>query len=236
LIGFDADDTLWHNESLYQLVRQRFRATMATYQIDKDFEARVDAIEIQNLPAYGYGAMGFILSLIEAGIEGTNGALSTSDVRRLLDWGKEMLTAPVQLFEHVEETLKNLSIVYPLMLITKGDLNHQLSKLEASGLKKCFQYVEVVHDKTPEVYASILARAGIQPAQFVMVGNSLRSDILPVLEIGGWGIHIPHDLTWSHEQVEVPAGCCDRYSELSNLSELEAFLNRIQLTMITNQP
>jgi putative hydrolase of the HAD superfamily len=228
LIAFDADDTLWHNESLYRATREQFCSLLEKYGVPDNFEDEVDRIEIQNLPFYGYGAMSFVLSLIEAGISLTGGRFSTADVMELLQLGKGMLGAGIQLFDHVEETLSQTFVEYPLMLVTKGDLNHQLAKIARSGLKDYFTFVEVVSDKTTAVYQSILERVKVPAEQFLMVGNSLRSDILPVLELGGWAVYIPHDLTWSHEQTELADVTYERLFELAHLGGLPNLLNQIE--------
>jgi len=228
LIAFDADDTLWHNESLYQRGRERFRELLAKYAIPAVADSQIDAIEIRNLPYYGYGAMSFVLSLIEAGIRLTNGEFSSSDVLALLDYGKEMLGAEVELFAHAEETLARVSAWHPLMLITKGDLNHQLSKVKRSGLKDYFQNIEVVSDKTSADYAAILKRLNIPAERFLMIGNSLRSDILPVLELGGWAIYIPQQITWAHEHSETPAGYGQRMTQAAHLGQLPKLIQSLQ--------
>jgi putative hydrolase of the HAD superfamily len=232
LIGFDADDTLWHNERLYRMVRERFNQLMSGYHVDQTFDERVDLIETANLAFYGYGAMGFILSLIEAGIELTQGQFSSKDVRALIELGKEMLGAKVQLFDHAEKTIASLSKRCPLMLITKGDLNHQLAKVDHSGLASYFKYIEVVHDKTEAIYRSVLEKANVNPAHFVMVGNSLRSDILPVIDIGGWAIYIPNDMTWSHEQTHIQDQHLPRFFQVSKLEELEHLFESLIPTKI----
>jgi putative hydrolase of the HAD superfamily len=228
VLAFDADDTLWHNESLYRDGRERFRKLVAKYAVHEITDEQVDAIEMRNLPLYGYGAMSFVLSLIEAGITLTGGRFSSADVNALLDLGKEMLGAGIQLFDHVEETLSRLFVRYPLMLITKGDLNHQLAKLERSGLKDYFTYVEVVSDKTSTVYASILERNQIPPEKFLMVGNALRSDILPVLEVGAWAVYIPNDMTWAYEHTQLEDQERPRMFELAHLGELPTLLERLE--------
>lgn len=220
LIAFDADDTLWENEALYQKGRQRFNALLANYGIEAPPVEQIDAIEIRNLPYYGYGAMSFVLSLIEAAIELTGGQIAASDIRELLHLGKEMLGAEVVLYEHVQPVLAELSQAYPLMLITKGDLNHQQTKVTRSGLAGYFAHVEVVHDKNPGIYAAIFERRGAQPAEVLMVGNSLKSDILPVLELGGAAVYIPNELTWSHEVVEPPPWAEGRYVQLAHIGLL----------------
>jgi len=227
LIAFDADDTLWHNERLYRMGRERFRLMLAKYQVADPSDSRLDEIEIRNLPYYGYGVMSFVLSLIESGIELTGGRFSSADVQALIELGKEMLDADVQLFEHAVETLARLAEAYPLMLITKGEPNNQLAKVARSGIAQFFRHVEIVPDKKTNTYAAILERLNVAVERFLMVGNSMRSDILPVLELGGWAVYIPHELTWAHEQIEPPEGCCQRMFELKNLGELPGLLERL---------
>jgi len=227
LIAFDADDTLWQNESLYQRGRESFRELLTKYKIPDGVDAQIDAVEIRNLPYYGYGAMGFILSLIEAGIHLTDGRFSSSDVLAMLDYGKQMLAADAELFTHAEETLARVSASHPLMLITKGDLNHQLSKINRSGLKGYFRNIEVVNDKTSATYAAILEQLGIPAERFLMIGNSLRSDILPVLELGGWAIYIPQQITWMHEQSEAPKGYGQRLIQASHLGQLPQLIQSL---------
>ena len=227
LIAFDADDTLWHNERLYHHGRERFRQLLAEYGIDGVDDARVDAVEVRNLPYYGYGVMSFILSLIEAGIELTAGRLRSEDVQALLDLGKEMLRAEVEVYDGVADTLAALSADYPLMLITKGDLFHQQFKVAGSGLEGYFSHVEVVSQKDASTYADILDRHGVDPEKFLMVGNSLRSDVLPVLELGGWGVLVPNELTWSHESGDLPVDAGERFFEVAGIEQLPGLLAQI---------
>lgn len=221
LIAFDADDTLWQNEELYLTARQRVKELLARYGADGlDFDEHFDEVEVSNLPYYGYGIMGFVFSLVETAIQLTGGDIAGKDVQALIDLAKEMLSAEVRLFDGAEETLARLARSYPLMLITKGDLHHQQSKIVRSGLREYFRDVEVVSDKTPETYRTILTKHGIAPSRFLMVGNSLRSDILPVIEMGGWAVYIPNELTWSHEMVDPRERLSDRLFELEALTLL----------------
>jgi putative hydrolase of the HAD superfamily len=228
LIAFDADDTLWHNERLYQMGRERFRRMLVQYGVHNATDEEVNRIELLNVKYYGYGVMSFVLSLIEASIELTEGRISGSDIRQLLHLSKEMLSAGVDLFEGAEETVTRLSSIYPLMLITKGDLLHQQAKVEQSGLKNCFRYVEVVSDKSQTTYAAILSRWKLEPSRFLMVGNSLRSDILPVLQLGGWAVHIPAELSWSHEHIDMPDTFKGKYFALENLQQLPGFVDSLR--------
>ncbi|MFN2198686.1 MAG: HAD family hydrolase [Anaerolineales bacterium] len=227
LIAFDADDTLWENEALYHRGRARFRALLAPYGIAQVSDEALDEIEIGNLPLYGYGVMGFVLSLIEAAVKITDGRVTGAEVEQLLDLGKEMLGAEVVLFEHVEGVLRRLREQYPLMLITKGDLNHQQSKVSRSGLQENFRYVEVVSEKNPEIYAEIFQRRGCAPENILMVGNSLRSDILPVLALGSMAVYIPQALNWTHESAEAPDGTDGRFFELPHIGLLPELLEQI---------
>jgi putative hydrolase of the HAD superfamily len=228
-IGFDADDTLWVNERLYREARTRFDALLASYGIDLAVaNRRVDEIEVQNLQWYGYGVMSFGLSLIEAAVDLTQGRISGQGISQVLELTKDMITAEVELLEGAEQALAELSSAHPLLLITKGEPNHQHSKIERSGLRRHFRQVEIVPDKTPASYAEILKRQAVEPERFLMVGNSLKSDILPVVAMGGWAIHIPSDLTWEHEVVEIPPELRSRVFEVAALSELAPFIDTLK--------
>jgi len=234
LIAFDGDDTLWHNERSYREGRERFRRLLARAGVTlspEEVERRVNLTEMANLPYYGYGVSSFVLSLAETAIEMTDGRIAGGDLRDLIDLAKQMLTEEVELFPGAQETLTTLAASLPLMLITKGDLLHQRSKLERSGLLGCFRYVEVVSHKTADVYAAILSRHGIAPERFVMVGNSLRSDILPVVEAGGWAVHIPAAVSWSHEDADAPAHLHGRFVEVA---ALERVADAIRLLLRTS--
>jgi putative hydrolase of the HAD superfamily len=223
LIAFDGDDTLWHNERSYRDARERFRRLLARAGVEltaQEIEDRVNRTEVANLPYYGYGVSSFTLSLTEAAIDLTGGQIAGGDLRDLIDLAKQMLSEEVELFRGAPETLATLSASCPLMLITKGDLLHQRSKLERSGLLGCFRYVEVVSHKTTDVYTAILSRHGIAPDRFVMVGNSLRSDVLPVVEAGGWAVHVPAAVSWSHEDAEAPAHLHGRFVEVPALERV----------------
>lgn len=204
LIAFDADDTLWHTEHLYQMARQQFRDLMVPHTDLDALDDLVHETEIRNLPLYGFGITSFILSLMEAAIEITGGAITGAEIGRLLALSREMVSADVDLIDEVEETLAALAADYPLLLITKGDLLHQQDKVARSGLGRYFTGVEVVADKTPETYRDILARRAVAPEHFVMVGNSPRSDILPVATLGGRAVYVPDDNTWVYDLVDLP--------------------------------
>lgn len=231
LIAFDGDDTLWHNERSYRAGRDRFHKLLAASGVvlsAEDIDACIDRTELQNLGHYGYGVSSFVLSLIETAIAVTGGRVTGADLRGLIDLAKQMLTEEVELFENAHEAVTALAASHSLMLITKGDLLHQTSKVDRSGLRDRFRFVEVVSAKTPAVYASILARHGVDPGRFLMVGNSVKSDVLPVVELGGWAVHVPAALSWSHEDAEVPGAARPRCLELRTLAHLVALVNRLE--------
>jgi putative hydrolase of the HAD superfamily len=227
LIAFDADDTLWHNEHWYYEARDRFRELMARYDVNGSVDERADYYEVANIEYYGYGVMSFVLSLIEAAVELTDGAISGEDVGELLELGKHMLTDDVRVFAGVRETLEQLSDHYPLMLITKGDLLHQRNKVASSGLEPYFRYVEVVSHKTPRDYGRILERHQIEPSRFLMVGNSLRSDVVPVAELGGWAVHVPTESTWVHEIVDLPQNLNGRVFEVERIGQIPELVRQL---------
>jgi putative hydrolase of the HAD superfamily len=231
LIAFDGDDTLWHNERSFQKGRERFRSLLDDAGVaisDPDLDAVINRIELQNLEYYGYGVSSFVLSLIEAAIELTGGEVTGRQLHGLIELAKHMLTEEIELLPRVPEVIAKLAASYPLMLVTKGDLLHQTSKLDRSGLRESFRYVEVVSEKTTAVYARILSRHGIEPVRFLMIGNSVRSDVLPVLEAGGWAAHVPAELSWSHEHAELPARARQRYFELPALDRIVDVVERIE--------
>jgi putative hydrolase of the HAD superfamily len=227
LIAFDADDTLWHNESLYKMGRDRFHKLLAKYQLQGAIDERLDETEDRNVRYYGYGVMSFVLSLIETAIELTGGQVSGNDIAELISLSKEMLIAEVRLFDGAEETLAKLSTRYPLMLITKGDLLHQQSKIEQSGLRERFRHIEVVSEKTTETYRAILTRHHIKASRFLMVGNSPRSDVLPVLGLGGWAVYVPNNLTWSYERTALPDDAHERYFEVEHLGLVPGLIDKL---------
>jgi putative hydrolase of the HAD superfamily len=204
LIAFDADDTLWHTEHLYQEAREQFRDLLRPYGAFDALDDLVHETEMRNLPYFGFGITSFTLSLIETAIESTGGRITGPEVGRLIGIAKAMISADVRLLDEVEDTLAALAVDYPLLLITKGDLLHQQDKVARSGLGRYFAGVEVVADKTPEIYRDILARRGVAPERFVMVGNSPRSDILPVATLGGHAVYVPDENTWIYDLVELP--------------------------------
>jgi putative hydrolase of the HAD superfamily len=233
LIAFDGDDTLWHNERSYRDGREQFRRLLADSGVDltaDEVEAYVNRTEVANLPFFGYGVSSFTLSLIETAIELTGGRISGADLRGTIALAREMLTEDIELFPSAHETLTKLSAKWPLMLITKGDLLHQTSKLERSGLRERFRYVEIVSHKTPDVYARILIDRGVAPDRFLMIGNSLRSDILPVVDAGGWALHIPAALSWSHEHADVPPRARRRYVEVLSLEGVPQAIEQLTKT------
>lgn len=200
-IAFDADDTLWVNEPFYNEVEQEFVKLLGRYLPQDEISPQLYEAEKRNLQIFGYGAKGFMLSMIETAIELTDGRVDGQDIQQIIDMGKAMLARPIQLLDDVPHVLDSLEEDYALMVLTKGDLLDQETKIARSGLSRYFRHVEIVSEKKPDSYQRILDRYNLRPEEFVMVGNSLRSDILPVLEIGAFAIHIPYHTTWVHEQV-----------------------------------
>jgi putative hydrolase of the HAD superfamily len=231
LIAFDGDDTLWHNERSYRDAREHFRALLNRVGIDLDVEqveTTITRTEVANIRYFGYGVSSFTLSLIETAVELTEGRVTSEELRELVQLAKGMMSEGIDVFDGVRDTLTTLSSRGPLMLITKGDLLHQASKLERSGLQDLFHHVEIVSDKNPAVYQRILDRHGIDPVRVLMVGNSLRSDILPVIELGGVAALIPAALNWSLEQADPPDDAHGRYFELSSITQVVELVNRLE--------
>src|ERR1700694_199284 len=225
VVGFDGDDTLWHSETRFHVTQSEFRELIKRHAPDADVDTRLAAMEMRNLSIYGYGVKSFTLSMLETAIELTQGRIPASDLEVILGWGKRMLMVPTELLDGVEETLRGLSERYDMLLITKGDLFDQESKLARSGLGDLFSGVEIVSEKNVDAYRAILSRRGIMADEFVMVGNSLRSDVVPVLELGAPAVHIPYQVTWHHEHVpeeSLPKAGWHRLERISELSRLLA--------------
>jgi putative hydrolase of the HAD superfamily len=219
VIGFDADDTLWVNETFFREAELEFAEIMKEYGTEEHILKDLYHVEIANMPIYGYGIKAFILSLIETATHLSDGKLTSQQTRQILSIGKTMLHKPVELLDGVEEVLQKLSSKYRLIVATKGDLLDQERKLKKSGLIKYFHHIEVMSDKHPNAYIKLIKHLDILPEQFLMIGNSLKSDILPVVEIGGAGIHVPFHTTWLHEVVEDVIES-DRYYELEKLIDV----------------
>ena len=204
IIGFDADDTLWHNENLFRATEAVLSDMLSAYDYPITVERVIYEHQMNNLPLYGYGIKSFTLAMLETAIEVSSGAIPAPRLKDIMQLGKYMLRAPVVLFEGVEETLITLSRRYRLMVITKGDQVDQERKLEISGLKSCFHHIEIMISKEKKMYEQLLNSLDINPENFLMIGNSLKSDVLPVLELGGRAIHIPYQTTWEHECISEP--------------------------------
>ena len=227
VIGFDADDTLWHNETIFENVHARYRDMLAHYHDAATVDRTLFATEMRNLEPYGYGVKGFMLSAIETAIELSAGKISADEIRQLLDLGREMLAHPVDLLDGVADTLDTLAGTHRLLVITKGDLRDQERKLAKSGIAQHFRHVEIVSEKNESAYVAILRRHAIAPENFLMVGNSLRSDIVPVLALGGAAAHVPYPLTWAYEQVDVLPPSEGRFFEIKSVREVPALLTRL---------
>ena len=224
VLAFDADDTLWHNERHYTEAKETFKQILTRYHDAEWIEDRLDATEMQNLNRYGYGIKSFALSMIETAIELTEGRIIGTDVHDIIAIAWAMLEKPMDVFDGVRETILTLAEQYKLLLITKGDLFEQEAKVARSGLGDYFSSIEIVSEKTPRAYEAILAKHQITPQQFVMVGNSLKSDILPVLAIGGQGIYIPFETTWVHELVPETELADKEFIRLAHFTHLPALL------------
>ncbi|GGE22560.1 putative hydrolase of the HAD superfamily [Gemmobacter megaterium] len=222
-IGFDADDTLWHNESFYRLTQDHVMGLLADHAPRDHLEDRLLDAERRNIGHYGYGVKGFTLSLIETAIEVTNGQVPASVIAEIMAAGRDLLAHPLELLPHARDAVEALSSSHCIVLITKGDLLHQERKLAQSGLGDLFHGVEIVSEKTPETYARVFARHGDGSDRALMVGNSMKSDVVPAIRAGGWGVYVPHGQTWALEHAEAPSDH-PRFRELPDLGRLPALV------------
>ncbi len=218
IIGFDADDTLWHNEDAFQSTQRQFEALLGDWATAAEVDDRLFQIEMRNMGRYGYGVKAFTLSMVEAAIDISDGAIGTDVLSTILELGHHLLDRPAELIDGVTDVLDQLGD-HTLMIITKGDLYHQLARIESSGLSQRFWRTEVVAHKNPTTYRDLLSVLQVPIREFVMVGNSVPSDVLPVLEIGGRAIHVPYHVTWAHEHHadEHPAPILDTLADLPAL-------------------
>ena len=225
-IGFDADDTLWQNETFFRMTEQRFTELLSEHGAHEVISAKLLEAERRNLRFYGFGVKGFTLSMIETAVEVTNGEVSASVIAEILGFGRQMLQNPVETLPQAKETLDALAGRYRILLITKGDLFDQERKLAQSGLGDYFSAVEIVSDKTPQTYERIFTRHGDGPQRAVMVGNSLKSDVVPALRAGSWGVYVPHELTWVLEHAEAPEAE-PRFRRIADLGALPGLLSQM---------
>jgi putative hydrolase of the HAD superfamily len=226
-IGFDADDTLWENEHFFRLTERHFLDLLIDYAEPEHLAARLLEAEKKNLAHYGFGIKGFTLSMIETAIEVTDGKVPGEIIGRIVNAGREMLSHPIETLPHVHDTLEALTGKHTLVLITKGDLFDQERKLAQSGLGEFFDAVEIVSDKSAATYARAFTRHGDGPEHAMMVGNSLRSDVLPAIDAGGWGTYIPHALTWDYERAEEPQDT-ERFAKIETLAELKPLIEGLK--------
>jgi putative hydrolase of the HAD superfamily len=227
VIGFDGDDTLWHSETRFHVTQAEFRDLLHRHAPDVDVDTPLAEMEMKNLAIYGYGVKSFTLSMLETAIELTKARIPASDLDVILGWGKRMLMEPTEPLAGVEETLRALGEGHDLLLITKGDLFDQESKLARSGLGELFIGVEILTEKNVDSYRGIFRRRAIDPREFVMVGNSLRSDVVPVVELGGRAVHIPYTVTWQHEQVPEDQLPRDGWKRIKSIGELPTALENL---------
>ncbi len=227
LLGFDADDTLWHNERFFRLTQQRFAELLADYADPDHLNDRLLAAERRNIVHYGYGIKGFTLSMIETAIEVTEDRVPARIIRELIGAGQEMLAHPIELLPHARAAVEAVADTHRVVLITKGDLLDQERKLAQSGLGDLFDAVEIVSEKTAQVYEELFVRHGQGAERAMMVGNSMRSDVVPVIEAGGWGVHVPHDLVWGIEHAEPPE-TAPRFRSIPDLGALPDLVAAIE--------
>jgi len=227
VIAFDADDTLWHNEILYSTAQDRLEALLAGYNRGEGVRAALYETESANIGLYGYGLKSFALSMIETAIRLSDGEIAAADIQEIVDVVKDLLGTPVQLLDHVAEVIPELARSHRLMVITKGDLFDQETKMARSSLAPYFSHFEVVSEKSEDAYRSLLSKHRLQAERFLMVGNSLRSDVLPIVALGGYAVHIPYHITWEHETVEHQGDALGRYVELEHLGQLPAFVKAL---------
>lgn len=223
VIGFDADDTLWVNETYFRSTEEKFADLLDGYETKNKIDQELFKMEIKNLELYGYGIKGFMLSMIESALEISNNRVSQATITGILNLGKEMLQHPVELLDGVRTVLEKLSANYRLIVLTKGDLLDQERKLENSGLSKFFHHVEVLSDKKEENYIHLLNHLQIDVNEFLMIGNSLKSDVLPLINIGAQAVHVPFHTTWQHEEVSIQENDYN-YLKINKLTDVIKYL------------
>lgn len=224
VIGFDADDTLWVNETYFRETEEQFASLLQGYETKNKVDQELFKIEMQNLELYGYGVKGFVLSMIESALDLSNNAIDQQTIGEILNLGKKMIAHPVELLDGVEEVLQKLENKYRLIVLTKGDLLDQERKLEKSGLSKYFHHVEVLSDKKEANYRRLLEHLEIEVDEFLMIGNSLKSDVIPILNIGAQAVHVPFHTTWAHEMVSKEQEMVNNHLKLSSLRDILNYL------------
>ena len=224
VIAFDADDTLWVNETYFRDAEHQFAKLLAKYETENKIDQELFKAEIRNLTYYGYGIKGFILSMIECALDLSNYNVNQKTIEAILNIGKEMLDQPIELLDGVEEVLESLQGKYKLIVATKGDLLDQERKLEKSNLLKYFHHVEVMSDKKEKDYKRLLTHLDIDPSEFLMIGNSLKSDVLPLIALGASAIHVPFHTTWVHEEVSDEEKSETDYKTISKIKDIVTFL------------
>jgi putative hydrolase of the HAD superfamily len=227
LVGFDGDDTLWKSEDYYRAAQDEFERIVARHVDLADVHARLYAVEKRNLALFGYGVKGMVLSMLEAAYDITGGRIDAADMHRIVLLGKSLLQHPVDHLPGIRAAVEAIAAEHEVVLITKGDLFHQEAKVRDSGLADLFRRIEIVSEKDASTYARVLREFGLQPRQFVMVGNSMRSDIAPVLGLGGWGVHMPYHVTWAHEDEVDALADAGRLRTVNAPSELPAAVRDI---------
>jgi putative hydrolase of the HAD superfamily len=219
VIAFDADDTLWHNESYFQEAERKFCVLLENYLPQHTVARELLQTEIKNIALYGYGIKAFMLSMIETAIRITDKSIPNEAIEKIIEYGQELLSKPVDLMDGVEDVLQQLKGRYRLVMATKGDLLDQERKLKKSGLEKYFHHIEIMSEKKEDDFRKLIRHLDIQPEHFAMIGNSLKSDIVPVLNLGGYGFHIPYHVTWAHERVETQLEH-EKFKVLNSIHEL----------------
>jgi putative hydrolase of the HAD superfamily len=223
VVAFDADDTLWVNEPYFRKTEEAFCELMSEYLQPHELERELLKTELTNLPLYGYGVKGFILSMIETAINVTEGTAGSNITARILELGRALLNEPIELLANVEEVLTNLQGKYRLVVATKGDLLDQQRKLRKSGLAQYFHHIEIMSEKDTSNYLNLIKHLDIEPSELLMIGNSLKSDVLPVLNIGGYAVHVPYHITWVHEQIEHTI-INDRFKTFASIKDVLSIL------------
>ncbi|MFZ6001242.1 MAG: HAD family hydrolase [Bacteroidota bacterium] len=219
VIAFDADDTLWHNEAFFQEAEKKFCALLENYLPQHTVARELLQTEIKNIELYGYGIKAFMLSMIETAISITDKRVSNDDIEKMIGYGRELLAKPVEILDGVEEVLQTVKGKYRLVMATKGDLLDQERKLKKSGLEKYFHHIEIMSEKKEADFQKLIRHLDIHPSEFAMIGNSLKSDVLPVLNLGGVGFHVPYHITWAHERVDSKIEN-ERFHQLETIHDL----------------